>query len=164
MRLETRVVPSDMEVCMLALGAAGKNWRQPLNLEPLFITSTLYGSPAAASSFDYGSQIPTTRGTGGYYLSVKQGRCGREPRGKEFNYPTGQGRLSFYRRSSHIDQGMFLALLQRSIPGSHITRTLRLMNRIMSSSDYFVARSAKPLIGGRMERNWTSSVSPFTMR
>jgi hypothetical protein len=85
----------------------------PIKFGTFLTTFTPYTSLATTSTFDHGSRVPTTQGTGRYYLGVEQSHRSRKFR-EGFEFPTSQGRIWHRQRSSYTDQGMFSALLERS--------------------------------------------------
>ena len=84
-------------------------------------------SPNHSESRHGGGRVPTTSEAGRYYVDIVDiERSHRSPRScEDLKFPTSQGRLELRHRPSYAHQGMFHALLQRSVPCSHIARTRR---------------------------------------
>ena len=104
--------------------------------------------------------VQTTWEAGDRYLGVESSRLGHGFHGDP-DYHAGQGWFWLRQRTSYGDQGMFPALLQRSTPGLRLTRTKLLTKWTTSSSGHCAPISARHLTGGRTERNWMNSVSPW---
>jgi hypothetical protein len=97
------------------------------------------------------------------YLRVECGHRCLASRGEVLEDHAHQDYFRFGQHSSRDNQGTSPARLQRFSPGSHIARTQRLMNRVVSSSEHFALTSAERLTRERTERKWASSASPCMM-
>ena len=128
------------------------------------IASTPHGSFVTTSSFDHESRVSTTQGAGGCYRGIECNHRGHDSCREGLDYRTSQDRLWLCCHSSYANQGMFPVPLPRFVPGSHMARSQRWMNRTISSLDYSVPMSVERLTEGRMERNQTSSVSQCMVR
>ena len=94
-----------------------------LRLGTFLAAFNLHGSLPATSNSDHGGQVPTTEGEGGDNLSVEYSRRSFEYRGEYLECHTSQDSFWFRQCPSCNDKGTLPALLQRSAPFLHLTRT-----------------------------------------